>query len=138
MSNEIQLWPFAVYTLSVFLIVAIMVILSHFLGQRHKEKETGEAYESGIMTTGTARLRISPQFYVIAMFFLIFDLEAVFIITWAIAFKEVGWVGYLGILVFIGILLVVLLYEWRIGALDYAVSGKKIVKKFKQLNKEVI
>ena len=70
------------------------------------------------------------------MFFVIFDLEAMFIVSWAIAFREVGWVGYIGILIFIGILLVVLIYEWRIGALDFAASGKKILKKVKQHNQK--
>ncbi len=70
------------------------------------------------------------------MFFVIFDLEAVFIIAWAISFKEVGWFGYIGVLIFIFILLVVLIYEWRIGALDFGTSGKNIVKLYKKLNKK--
>ncbi len=134
--GSVVLWPFLVYTSLVFLIVVLMGLISYALGQRHKERETGEPYESGILSTGSARLRFSAQFYLIAMFFLIFDLEAVFIISWAIAFEEAGWAGYLGILFFIGVLLVVLIYEWRIGALDFALSGRKIVKKFKNLNKK--
>lgn len=133
--GSLVLWPFLVYTSLVFLIVALMGLISYVLGGRHKERETGEPYESGILPTGSARLRFSAQFYLIAMFFLIFDLEAVFIISWAIAFEEAGWAGYFGILFFIGVLLVVLIYEWRIGALDFALSGRKIVKKFKNLNK---
>ncbi len=130
------LWPLLVYALLVFLTVAGMTIISSLLGQRHKERETGEPFESGILTTGSARLRASAHFYTIAMFFLIFDLEAIFIITWAIAFRELGWPGYIGIAIFIAILLIVLIYEWRIGALDYALSGKKVVKKYKTLNKK--
>jgi NADH-quinone oxidoreductase subunit A len=128
------LWPLLVYTLAVLFLVSIMIGLSYILGQRHRERATGEPFESGILTTGSARLRFSAQFYLVAMFFVIFDLEAAFIIAWAIAFKEAGWVGYFGILVFIGILLAVLVYEWRIGALDFGLSGKKIIKQQKRMN----
>ncbi len=70
----------------------------------------------------------SSHFYLIAIFFVIFDLDAVFILAWAISFRELGIAGYLGILVFIGILLVVLVYEIGIKALDFGPQGKKILK----------
>ncbi len=130
------LWPLLVYGGAVILLVGVMIGLSYILGQRHQEKETGEPFESGILSTGSARLRFSSHFYLVAMFFVIFDLEAVFIIAWAISFKEVGWFGYIGVLIFIFILLVVLIYEWRIGALDFGTSGKNIVKLYKKLNKK--
>jgi NADH-quinone oxidoreductase subunit A len=132
--TNFPIWPLLVYTLAVLLLVGVMIGLSYLLGQRHREHATGEAYESGILTTGSARLRFSAQFYLVAMFFVIFDLEAAFIFAWAIAFKEAGWTGYLGILVFIGILFAVLVYEWRIGALDFGLSGKKIIKQQKRMN----
>ncbi|NOX90676.1 MAG: NADH-quinone oxidoreductase subunit A [Calditrichaeota bacterium] len=112
-----------------------MVGLSYLLGQRHKEKATGEYFESGILHTGNSQLRFTAHFYLIALFFIIFDLEAAFIIAWAIAFKEVGWLGFWGIFVFIAVLLIVLVYEWRIGALDFAADGKKIIKRMKTLRK---
>src|SRR5262245_59580896 len=96
-----------------------MLCLSYLLGQRHHERATSEPYESGIVSTGSARLRFSAKFYLIAMLFVIFDLEAVFIFAWAIAFSELGWGGYLGALIFIGVLFAALIYEWRIGALDW-------------------
>jgi NADH-quinone oxidoreductase subunit A len=96
-----------------------MLGLSSLLGQRHTDRATGEPYESGIVSTGSARLRLSAEFYLVAMFFVIFDLEAVFIFAWAIAFREVGWAGYSEILVFIGILIAALIYLWRQGALDW-------------------
>src|SRR5215510_13236810 len=118
-------WPLAVYFAAVLVVVAGMLTLSYFLGQRHQEKATGEPYESGIVSTGSARLRFSAQFYLIAMLFVIFDLEAVFIFAWAIAFREVGWTGYAGVLVFIGALVAALIYEWRMGALDWGSKGRK-------------
>lgn len=112
------LWPLAVYFAAVILLVAAMLIISHFLGQRHVERATGEPYESGIVPTGSARLRFSAQFYLIAMFFVIFDLEAVFIFAWAVAFRELGWAAYAAIVTFILLLGAALIYIWRMGALD--------------------
>ena len=112
-----------------------MIFISYFLGQKHREKATGEVFESGIEITGEARLRFPVHFYIIAMFFVIFDLEAVFIISWAVAFKEVGWMGYWGIVTFIGILLAVLVYEWRIGALDFGPKGNEIIEAYRKLKK---
>ncbi|MEJ2049864.1 MAG: NADH-quinone oxidoreductase subunit A, partial [Calditrichota bacterium] len=65
------LWPLLVYALAVAALVIFMIGFSYLLGQRHKERATGEIYESGIMTTGDARLRFSVHFYVVAMFFVI-------------------------------------------------------------------
>jgi NADH-quinone oxidoreductase subunit A len=134
--NDPLLWPILVYGGLVAVIVGFMIGFSYVLGQRHKERETGDPYESGIRITGTAHLRFPAHFYIVAMFFLIFDLEVIFIVAWAIAFRDLGWMGYIGILVFIGILLLVLIYEWRIGALDYATSGKKIAKLYKDINQK--
>jgi len=135
MEHSTLLWPLLVYTGAVFLLVGFMIGFSYILGQRHNERATGEPFESGIVSTGSAELRFSAHFYLVAMFFVIFDLEAVFIITWAIAFRELGWLGYAGVAVFIGILLAVLVYEWQIGALDYGLSGKKVLKAYRQRNK---
>ncbi len=125
-------WPILVYAILILLTVGGMLVLSYFLGERHKEKATGEIYESGIAATGDARVRFSVHFYIIAMFFVIFDLESAFIVAWAIAFLDVGWAGYIAVLVFVGLLLVVLLYEWKIGALDFGPDGKKILKAYKK------
>ncbi|HEY9436261.1 MAG TPA: NADH-quinone oxidoreductase subunit A [Blastocatellia bacterium] len=102
-----------------------MLALSYLLGQRHRARATGEPYESGVVSTGSARLRFSAQFYLVAMLFVIFDLEAVFIFAWAVAFREVGWTGYAGVLAFIGVLVAALIYEWRLGALDWGSKGRK-------------
>ena len=105
-----------------------MITLSWFLGERHKEKRTDEPYESGIPPTGDARLRFSSGFYIIAMFFVIFDLDAAFIMLWAVSFRELGRAGYIGILIFIGLLIILLIYELSIGSLDFGPDGKKILK----------
>jgi NADH-quinone oxidoreductase subunit A len=113
------LWPFVVYAAAALVVAAAMIGISHVLGQRHSDRETSEPYESGISSTGTARLRFSAHFYLIAMLFVIFDIEAVFLFAWAVAYRDVGWAGYLGAMVFIAVLSIALLYEWRLGALDW-------------------
>ena len=113
------LWPLIVYFIAVLALVASMLVLSYLLGQRHAERATTEPYESGIVSTGSARLRFSVKFYLVAMLFVIFDLEVAFVIAWAIAFRELGWAGYLGVLFFIAVLVAALIYEWRLGALDW-------------------
>jgi NADH-quinone oxidoreductase subunit A len=131
----IVFWPFLIYAIVVLILVSIMIGLSWILGERHSEKLTNEPYESGIQPTGDARLRFSSHFYLIAIFFVIFDLDAVFIMVWAISFREVGIAGYIGILIFIGILISVLIYEIGIKALDFGPKGKAILKNKNNLGK---
>jgi NADH-quinone oxidoreductase subunit A len=113
------LWPLSVYAVAVVALVAFIITLSYFLGQRHEERQTAEPYESGIVSTGTARVRFDIKFYLIAMFFVIFDLEAVFIFAWAVSVRETGWTGYSEMLIFISVLAAALVYIWRVGALEW-------------------
>ncbi len=130
MSDTSLLWPFVLYGISVVLLVSGILTVSYFLGEKHKEHATDETYESGITSTGTGRLRFPVHFYIVAMFFVIFDLETAFFISWAVAIREAGWTGYIAILVFAFILTVVLVYELKTGALDFGPSGKKILKAY--------
>jgi NADH-quinone oxidoreductase subunit A len=134
--NSAPLWPLLVYGAIVLSLVGAMLGLSFVLGQRHKERATDEPYEGGILSTGGARMRFSSQFYLIAMLFVIFDVETIFIVSWAIAFRELGWYGYVGVMIFIILLVVVLIYEWRNGALDFGPDGKKILAAYKKLNEK--
>ncbi len=122
-SQAVSLWPLAVYVAAAIVIVTAMIGLSYILGQRHMGRATAEPYESGVAATGSAHVRFDVKFYLIAMFFVIFDLEAVFIFAWAVALKEAGWAGYVEILVFIGVLVGALIYLWRTGALEWG-SGR--------------
>jgi NADH-quinone oxidoreductase subunit A len=114
-----DLWPLAVYAVIVGMLVVAMLGLSYVLGQRHQDRATGSPYESGILSEGSARVRFPAKFYLVAMFFVIFDLEAVFIFAWAIAVREAGWTGYAEVSLFIMVLLATLTYLWRAGALDW-------------------
>jgi NADH-quinone oxidoreductase subunit A len=131
-ASTAPLWPLLLYACAVLVIVGGMLGLSHLLGQRHREKETGEPYESGAAATGTARLDFSPRYYVVAMLFVVFDLEAAFIVVWAVAIREAGWMGYAGLAVFVVVLLAVLAYEWRAGALDFALKGRDVLRRYKR------
>lgn len=111
------------YAFMVLGLCAAMLGLSAVLGERTRRTQaTNDPYESGIVSTGGARLRFPAKFYLVAMFFVIFDLEAVYIFAWAVAAKESGWAGFIEISIFIGILLVALIYLWRLGALDWGPS----------------
>ncbi len=123
-----DLWPLGVYVALVLGLVGAMLGLSYVLGQRHHDRSTDSPYESGIISEGSARVRLSAKFYLVAMFFVIFDLEAIFIFAWAVAVRETGWVGYGVAATFILVLLAALGYLWRVGALEWG-SGR-----FKRVN----
>jgi NADH-quinone oxidoreductase subunit A len=106
-----------IYFAAVVCVVGVM-LLSYFLGQRHNERATDSPYESGILETGSARIRFDAQFYLIAAFFVVFDVESVFIFTWSVAAKTLGVQSLIHISIFIALLLIALLYLWRIGALS--------------------
>lgn len=115
-----MLWPLVAYFAFVVVLVAAVLIVSYLLGQRHSEPATGEPYEGGIVSEGSARVRFSVRYYLVAMFFVVFDLEAVFLFAWAGAARELGWAGYCEVLLFVGVLVAALIYLWKVGALDWA------------------
>jgi NADH-quinone oxidoreductase subunit A len=119
MGNAPELWLLAVYSCGILALVAAMIGGSYILGQRHVTRATIQPFESGILPTTDARLQFPIQFYFVAVLFVVFDLESVFIYAWAVALRPAGWNGYLAMLSFIVILLVALAYLWRIGALDW-------------------
>jgi NADH-quinone oxidoreductase subunit A len=119
-----NLWPFLLYALSVVALLAIALVVPKLIGSRTpRTAATDIPFESGVVPVGSAdQTRLTIEFYLIAMFFVIFDLETIFIFAWAVAFFELGWRGYIAASVFIVILLVALFYEWRTGALDCAAA----------------
>ena len=124
-SSISALWPLLVFSAAAIALVTGMIILSAMLGQRHRERTTDDPYESGIVPTGSARVRFDVKFYLIAMFFVIFDLEAVFIYAWAGSAVRLGWSGFTEIVIFIGFLVLALFYLWRVGALEWALDKHK-------------
>ena len=119
MQAQTQLWPFAVYLAATVLLVVSMLGLSAILGQRHRERTTDEPFESGMPPTGSAHGRFPVSFYVMAVIFLIFDMETVLFVSWAIALRQAGWTGFVEILFVSVVLLAALLFLWRAGVLDW-------------------
>jgi NADH-quinone oxidoreductase subunit A len=122
--NESQnLWPFLIYGMSVMALLFTMLGLGWLWGTRTPHTDSTDLpFESGILPVGSSdQTKFSIEFYLIAIFFVIFDLETIFIFAWAIAFFELGWQGYFAAATFISILLAGLVYEFRTGALDWGV-----------------
>ncbi|GGO78144.1 NADH-quinone oxidoreductase subunit A [Marinobacterium nitratireducens] len=118
-ATEETLWSLALYGLAVLSLVALMLGLSYALGQQRRSRATDEPFESGIVSVGSGRLRLSVAYFVVAILFVIFDLEVVFLYAWAAAFDAVGLAGFVEALIFILVLLAALAYLWREGALDW-------------------
>lgn len=112
-------WAFSVFIILALGLCGLMLFGAYTLGGRAKGREKNIPYESGINSVGSARLRLSAKFYLVAMFFVIFDVEALYLYAWSVSLRESGWVGFIEAGIFIVVLLVGLVYLARIGALDW-------------------
>jgi NADH-quinone oxidoreductase subunit A len=97
----------------------ISVVLSSVLGPRKPSPEKLAPYECGMPPVGDARERQSVKFYLVAMIFLLFDIEVAFLYPWAMALRDLGWAGFVQIVLFMALLLFGYIYVWRKGALDW-------------------
>ena len=120
------LGPLLIYFFAVIGLVVAMILLSHFLGPRRHDCATDEPFESGIVSVGSARFHVFIPFYLVAILFVIFDLEAVFLFAYAVSFRETGWLGYTEMVIFVCILAAALFYLWRIGALEWGTPRQKL------------
>ncbi len=118
-------WSTVVYVVAVFVLCALMLGLSSLLGGKAAARAKNDAFESGVVSSSPERLRLSAKFYLVAVFFVIFDVEALFLYAWAVSVKEAGWTGFVEAAIFIFILLASLVYLARIGALDWAPASRK-------------
>ena len=118
-------WAFGVFLVGIVGICCFMLFVPWLLGGRGWGRAKNEPFESGIVSRGGARLRVSAKFYLVAMFFVIFDVEALYLYAWAVSVKEAGWAGWIEAFVFIFILTASLVYLARIGALDWTPHQKK-------------
>ena len=125
---EPGLLSLALYTALVLGLMALLLFLAGWLGKKKETPEKLRPYECGVIPTGEARLRFPVAFYLVAIFFLIFDVEAAYIFAWAVAFEPLGWLGWLQISFFIAILLIALFYLWQKGGLDWGPAASNIRK----------
>ena len=106
-------------------VAAAMLLLNHFLGPRRHNRTKGAPFECGSEPFGDPRRRFSVKYYLVAIFFIVFDIEAVFLYPWAVLYKDfmrdaaMAWVAMIEMFLFLGILAVGLLYVWRRGALEW-------------------
>lgn len=128
MSNQLmspEFWALTVFVLGVIAMCCFMLFVPMWLGGRSWGRAKNDPFESGVVGQGGARLRLSAKFYLVAMIFVIFDVEVLFLYAWAVSVREVGWIGFVEALIFISILLVGLFYVWRLGALNWAPAPRR-------------
>ena len=123
-------WQPGIFSLIVYLIIVmaltgVLLFLSRWLGQRRPSTEKSRPYESGIIPTGPARLRYPVPFFMVAIFFLIFDVEGAYIFGWAVAAKDLGWPGWFQIQFFIFVLIAGPAYIWAKGGLGWGPGQTK-------------
>ena len=111
--------PLAIVLLVAGGMAVAIVGISSFLGPRRPSALKSETFECGSETVGSARQRFAVKFYVVALLFIVFDVEAVFLYPWAVTFQELRWFGYVEMLVFAATLVVGLVYVWKKGALNW-------------------
>lgn len=121
-----SLIPLIIYFGAVLSITLIMLGGAYFFGQKHLARTVDEPFESGIVPTGDVHLRFSVNFYLLAIFFVIFDMESVFLYAWSVALEESGWSGFIEALLFISVLLITLIYLALTGALDWRTRRQRI------------
>ena len=111
--------PILIFVLIVLALLGAVVTLSFVLGPTKPSRRKLAPYESGIIPDTSAHRRLSVRFYLTAMLFIIFDVEAVFFYPWAVIMRQLKWFGLIEMLVFMGILLIALAHIWRKGGLDW-------------------
>lgn len=110
-------------------IAGAFIALSFLLGHRVKNRVKDTPYESGMKPTGDARHRFSVKFYLVAMLFILFDMEAIFLYPWAVVYKELRLFGFFEMLVFIVLVFCGFFYIWKKGVLDWAAARETDVRR---------
>lgn len=111
--------PVLIFIIIGFAIGAVMMGMGFMLGSRKPDSEKDSPYECGFEAFEDARMKFDVRYYLVAILFIIFDLEIAFLFPWAVVLDEIGMVGFLAMTVFLGILVVGFIYEWKKGALEW-------------------
>jgi len=119
---------FLVYFFAILLLTATMLAMSHSLNPKITQRKNLLPFESGVVPSGSTDLRWTVNYFLVAILFVIFDMEAVFLYVWASVVLEAGWPAFFATSLFIAILLIALIYEWRMGVLEW---GKQLPGKTK-------
>jgi NADH-quinone oxidoreductase subunit A len=113
-------FPVLVQALLAMALAAGLLTASYLLGKRVRNKVKDMPYESGIVPTGDARQRFSVKFYLVAMLFILFDIEAIFLYPWVVVFRDLRMAGFVEMLIFVVFILSGFFYIWKKGALDWS------------------
>jgi len=117
--------PLLLHFVIAFVVAGAIVTLSQLIGQHKPNRAKMSPYECGVPPVGDARERFSVRFYLVAMLFILFDVEAIFLYPWAVILRELKMFGFWEMLVYVGIVLVGLFYVWKKGVLDWGPSSSK-------------
>jgi NADH-quinone oxidoreductase subunit A len=121
-------FPVLVQGILAVVIAAALIIISYAFGKRVRNKIKDTPYESGIMPTGDARGRFSVKFYLVAMLFILFDIEAIFLYPWAVVYRELKMFGFIEMLIFVVLILSGFFYIWKKGALEWSHPDRPVRK----------
>jgi NADH-quinone oxidoreductase subunit A len=111
--------PILIFLVIGLVIGGVLFLLGYVLGPRHPDSEKNSPYECGFDAFEDARMKFDVRYYLIAILFIIFDLEIAFFFPWAVVIREVGMTGFWAMMIFLAVLTVGFIYEWRKGALDW-------------------
>jgi NADH-quinone oxidoreductase subunit A len=118
-------FPVLVQAAIAVVVAAALVAISFLLGKRVRNRVKDSPYESGIAPTGSARERFSVKFYLVAIVFILFDIEAVFLYPWAVVYRELKMFGFFEMLIFVVLILSGFFYIWKKGALDWSQDSRE-------------
>src|SRR5512139_104611 len=111
--------PIAILVVLATVLAGLVVLIGHIFGPRRPTLRKSQPYESGMRPIGPGTRRMPVRFYLVAVLFILFDIEIVFFLPWAVVYKKLGWFGLVEMLIFIVILLVGYVYAWKKGALEW-------------------
>ena len=111
--------PIVIFVGIAALIGLALLVAPFIIASKDPDPEKVSAYECGFDAFDDARMKFDVRFYLVSILFIIFDLEVAFLFPWAVAFKDVGWFGFWSMMIFLGVLTVGFIYEWRKGALEW-------------------
>jgi NADH-quinone oxidoreductase subunit A len=118
-------WAIVAFVIGVTFLCVFMLTVPLLFGGKAWGRAKNEPFESGVVGAGGARLRLSAKFYLVAIFFVIFDLEALYLYAWSVSVREAGWIGFVTALVFVVILLIGLIYELSTGSMNWSPSDRR-------------
>ncbi|OTG77333.1 NADH-quinone oxidoreductase subunit A [Acinetobacter sp. ANC 5054] len=118
-------WAIIAFVIGVTFLCVFMLTVPLLLGGKSWGRAKQEQFESGVVGAGGARIRLSAKFYLVAIFFVVFDLEALYLYAWSTSVREAGWFGFTTVVIFVIDLLIALIYAVKVGALDWSPSDKR-------------